>query len=464
MNKEYRIETDSLGEIKVEQSKLWGAQTERSLHNFKIGTEKMPIEVIKALILIKQCAAEVNMELKVLDSNIANPIIDTAKQLLSWDNCTLRKHFPLKVWQTGSGTQTNMNVNEVISNLANMNLGYKLGAKNPVHPNDHVNMSQSSNDSFPTAMHISTVIEIEKSLLPSLKLLADILEKKSLQWNDIIKIGRTHMQDATPITLGQEFSAYHIQIQHNIERLGENMKYLHQLAQGGTAVGTGINAHKNFGNIFADKISKVTGLPFVTAKNKFYVIAAKDAFVALSGILNTVAATVMKIANDIRLLGSGPRCGIGELILPVNEPGSSIMPGKVNPTQCESITMVCAHIIGNTLSSTIGGFSGHLELNTFKPLIIYNTLQSINLLSTSIKTFVEKCLINLLPNTNRIQEITSNSLMLVTALNPYIGYDNSAKIAKCAHENNISLKQAAITLNILTSEEFDKYVNLDKMV
>lgn len=423
----YRIENDSFGEIKVEESKYWGAQTQRSLENFKIGSEKMPLSLIRALILLKKCAAITNNEIGKLNKELADPIIAACDKLLSHDHY---EHFPLVVWQTGSGTQTNMNVNEVIANIANETQGQMRGSKSPIHPNDHVNMAQSSNDSFPTAMHIATASETHSTLLPALERLYEALDKKAKQWDNIIKIGRTHLQDATPLTLGQEFSGYATQIYNGIARIKDALQRVYYLAQGGTAVGTGINCPKGFGEKFAHNIASFTKLPFATAPNKFEALAANDAMVEFSGALNVLAVSLMKIANDVRLLGSGPRCGIGELSLPENEPGSSIMPGKVNPTQCEAMTMVCAQVMGSHMTVTIAGASGHFELNVFKPVIIYNILQSIILISDACNSFVEHCIEGAEANIKRIDDLVHSSLMLVTALNPHIGYDRAAKIAK----------------------------------
>jgi fumarate hydratase class II len=457
----HRIETDSFGEIKVENSKYWGAQTQRSIENFKIGVEKMPKEFIHALILLKKSAATANLDLAILDKNIAEAIIKAADQLLQEN---YMDHFPLAIWQTGSGTQTNMNANEVIANIASEIMGGVRGQKKPVHPNDHVNMGQSSNDSFPTAMHISIVIEATYSLVPALAKMHKILQSKAKAWDHIIKIGRTHLQDATPLTLGQEFSGYAVQLERGIERVANTLGNLYYLAQGGTAVGTGINCHKDFAVIFAENIAKLTKLPFKTAPNKFEALATNDAVVEFSGALNVLAVSLMKIANDIRLLASGPRCGIGELHLPENEPGSSIMPGKVNPTQCEAMTMLCAQVMGNNTTITIAGSQGHFELNVFKPVMIYNALQSIKLLSDGCNSFVDNCLVGIEANEKNISDLLHKSLMLVTALNPYIGYDRAAKIAKKAMNDGISLKEAAIELKELTSEEFDKYVVPEKMI
>jgi fumarate hydratase, class II len=456
-----RIESDSFGEIEVDDNFYFGAQTQRSLQNFKIGVEKMPLPLIYAFAKLKKCAAKVNAKLGVLDAKIADSIVYAADKIIAGE---LDDNFPLSVWQTGSGTQTNMNVNEVISNFAIENLGGKKGSKTPVHPNDHVNMGQSSNDSFPTAMHIAAATEVNEKLLPALEKISNELEKKSAEWDNIIKIGRTHLQDATPLTLGQEFSGYATQMRYAIERVQSCMKRVYFLAQGGTAVGTGINAKKNFDIMFAEQVSKETGYPFVSAPNKFEALAANDAMVELSGALNVIATSLMKIANDVRMLASGPRCGIGELILPENEPGSSIMPGKVNPTQCEALTMICTQVIGNHVSITVGGSNGHFELNVFKPVIIYNILQSIRLIYDGCNSFVDNCLKGAQANIHRINKLRDESLMLVTALNPYIGYDNAAKIAKKAHKDGSTLKEAAILLGLLSSEEFDKYVKPEDMI
>ena len=456
-----RTETDSFGPIEVNDNFYWGAQTERSLNNFKIGTEKMPISLIKSLVILKKSAAKVNMDLKILDTNIGSNIINASNRILAGE---FLDNFPLSVWQTGSGTQTNMNVNEVISNIAIEAMGGEKGSKKPVHPNDHVNMGQSSNDSFPTGMHIATALEAHNTLIPALEKLHKSLDDKSKEWDKIIKIGRTQFQDATPLTLGQEFSGYAMQIELGIARVKYALNNIYFLAQGGTAVGTGINSKKNFGELFAKEVSKETGLPFKTAPNKFEALAANDALVEFSGALNVLATSLMKIANDIRMLGSGPRCGIGELILPENEPGSSIMPGKVNPTQCEALTMVCARVMGNHVAVTIGGSNGHFELNVFKPVIIYSVLQSMDLIATAAHSFVDNCIKDMKANIPRINKSRDDSLMLVTALNPYIGYDNAAKIAKLAYKENLTLKEAAIKLSLLSEEEFDKYVKPEDMI
>ena len=457
----YRIETDSFGKLKVAKNKLWGAQTQRSLFNFKIGNEKMPKQLIRALGIIKLCAAKTNMSLGVLEPSIGNAIIKAAKQVADGK---LDEHFPLVIWQTGSGTQTNMNANEVISNKAIQMLGGKVGSKFPVHPNDHCNKSQSSNDTFPTAMHISCVEMIVNLLLPSLKYLRFELVKKINNWKNIIKIGRTHLQDATPLSLGQEFSGYKTQIDFAINRIDKSLPVLKFLAQGGTAVGTGINSRKKFSQIFATEVSKYTGLDFKPAKNKFEAIATHDAMVEVSGMLNTIAVSLNKIANDIRLLGSGPRAGIGELNLQENEPGSSIMPGKVNPTQCEALTMVCAQVMGNNTTITIAGSQGHLELNTYKPVILYNLIQNIQLLSDSIHSFTKNCIIGITPNLNNIKLLMEKSLMLVTALTPKIGYDKATEIAKSAHKNGTTLKEEVLKLKLLSDKEFDALVNPKKMI
>ena len=457
----YRIESDSLGDVRVPSEKYWGAQTQRSIENFKIGNNVMPIELIRALALLKKSAALVNLDLGILDKKIANTIAKSADLVLSGKH---DDNFPLVVWQTGSGTQSNMNMNEVIANLSIEMLGGEVGSKVPVHPNDHVNKGQSSNDTFPTAMHIAVGIQANNKLIPSLEILRDALAKKSKGFEKIIKIGRTHLQDATPLTLGQEFSGYVTQIDYGIERVKDSLKRVYFLAQGGTAVGTGINSKKNFDKKFAEKIAEFTKLPFKTAPNKFEALAANDAMVEFSGALNVLAVSLMKIANDVRLLASGPRCGIGELSLPENEPGSSIMPGKVNPTQCEAMTMVCTEIMGNHTTVTIAGSNGHLELNVFKPVIIFKVLESINLISDACMNFSKKCVEGIEVRKERVDALMNNSLMLVTALNSHIGYDNAAKIAKHAHRKNLSLKESAIELNLLSAEEFDKYVKPEKMI
>lgn len=456
-----RVETDSFGAIDVAANKYWGAQTQRSLGNFKIGGEKMPPALIKALGILKKSAALVNVELGILDNKIGDAICLAADQVISLE---LIEHFPLVVWQTGSGTQTNMNVNEVISNRAIEILGGEVGSKKPVHPNDHVNMGQSSNDTYPTAMHIAAAMEINSGLLPALQYLLAAFKEKQKLFDKIIKIGRTHLQDATPLTLGQEFSGYVTQIEYGIERVKAALPRVYQLAQGGTAVGTGINTKIGFDVKFAAKVAEITKLPFVTAPNKFEALAAHDAMVEMSGALNVVAVSLMKIANDIRLLGSGPRCGFGELLLPENEPGSSIMPGKVNPTQCEALTMLCTQVMGNNVTISIAGSNGHFELNVFKPVIIYNLIQSITLLKDGAVSFADNCVKGIIADEKRIATLLDQSLMLVTALNPYIGYDNAAKIAKTAHKKNISLKEAGIELGLLSSEQFDEWVKPEDMI
>ncbi len=456
-----RIETDSMGEVEVSARKYWGAQTQRSLQNFKIGVERMPLPLVRALGVQKKAAALANIELKILDAKIGAAIIDAAEEVMDG---TLNDHFPLVVWQTGSGTQTNMNINEVVSNRAIEIMGGEMGSKKPVHPNDHVNMGQSSNDTFPTVMHIAAVEQISHELLPAMEKLTKALAKKSKEFSKIIKIGRTHLQDATPVTLGQEFSGYAVQVKYGIERVQACLPRLSQLAQGGTAVGTGLNCKRGFAALFAKKVSEITQLEFTTAENKFEAMAAHDAIVETSGSLNTVACSLMKIANDIRLLGSGPRCGIGEIHLPENEPGSSIMPGKVNPTQSEAMTMVCAQIMGNHTTISIAGSNGHFELNVFKPVMIYNLLQSIRLLSDACNSFTDNCVVGIEANTDRIKKLLDESLMLVTALNPVIGYDNAAKIAKKALREDKTLKQAAIALKLLTSEAFDEAVRPENMI
>jgi fumarate hydratase class II len=457
----FRTESDSFGNIDCPADKYWGAQTQRSLGNFKIGGETMPKPLITAFGILKRSAAKVNMEIAGLDKKIGEAIMKAADEVISGK---LDGNFPLVVWQTGSGTQTNMNVNEVISNRAIEMLGGVMGSKKPVHPNDHVNMGQSSNDSFPTAMHIAAAVEIEKSLIPALRALHFALSKKSVEFAEIIKIGRTHLMDATPLTLGQEFSGYAKQIENAIRRAQSCLPALYELAQGGTAVGTGLNAKKGFAEKFAAEVANVTGLPFITAPNKFEALATHDALVECSGMLNTMAVSLMKIANDIRLLGSGPRCGFGELSLPENEPGSSIMPGKVNPTQSEAMTMLCAQVMGNHVAVTIGGSNGHFELNVFKPVIIYNVLQSIRLIADGCNSFTENCVVGIEANEARITKLMNESLMLVTALNPHIGYDNAAKIAKKAHKEHTTLKEAGIALGLLSAEQFDQWVKPGDMV
>lgn len=460
-NSTIRIETDSFGPIEVPAAHYWGAQTQRSLQNFRIGGQTMPLPLIHAYGLLKKAAALTNMKLGVLDAKIGQAIVAAAEEVAAGK---LDNEFPLVVWQTGSGTQTNMNVNEVISNRAIEILGGDKGSKKPVHPNDHVNMGQSSNDSFPTAMHIAAVMQITDFLIPALEQFHVALLKKSEEFKSIVKIGRTHLQDAVPLTLGQEFSGYATQLKYAIARARDVLPRLYLLAQGGTAVGTGLNAKKGFAEEFAAQVAAITGKPFVTAPNKFEALASHDALVEASGMLNTLAVSFMKIANDIRLLGSGPRCGVGEISLPENEPGSSIMPGKVNPTQSEAMTMVAAQVMGNHTAVTIAGSNGHFELNVFKPVIIHNVLQSVRLLGDSARSFTDNCVVGIVANEARIKQLVGDSLMLVTALNPHVGYDNAAKIAKKAHAEGTSLKQAAVALSLLTAEDFDRLIRPEEMV
>jgi len=457
-----RTETDSFGPIEVPGDSYWGAQTERSIGNFPFGPrEQMPIEIVHALGFVKQAAARVNARLGLLDAEIAEAIQQAAAEVARGD---LDRQFPLVIWQTGSGTQSNMNANEVIAGRANEKLGGTRGGKSPVHPNDHVNKSQSSNDSFPTAMHIAAARSIASKLLPAAREMQAILVRQAKAWDSIVKIGRTHLQDATPLTLGQEFSGYAAQIQANIDRIEELMPRIYRLAQGGTAVGTGLNAPDGFAQDFAKEVANLTRLPFTSAPNKFAEMAAHDSMVELSGSLNTFAVSLTKIANDIRLMGSGPRCGIGELRLPENEPGSSIMPGKVNPTQCEMLTMVAAQVMGNHVAVTIGGLQGHLELNVFKPLIGANVIRSINLLATGMDSFRERCLEGLEPDEEHIAELMNRSLMLVTALAPEIGYDKAAEIAKHAHKTGKTLKEAGLELGHVDEETFARVVKPETMV
>ncbi|HVV93466.1 MAG TPA: class II fumarate hydratase, partial [Hyphomicrobiales bacterium] len=450
-----RTETDSFGPLEVPADRYWGAQTQRSLQNFRIGGETMPKPLVHALGIVKKAAALVNKEQGALDARLADAIVAAADEVIQG---RFDDHFPLVVWQTGSGTQSNMNANEVISNRAIEMLGGEKGSKKPIHPNDHVNMAQSSNDSFPTAMHIAAANEIARTLDPALAHLAGALKAKAEEFKDIIKIGRTHTQDATPLTLGQEFSGYAAQLDHGIQRMRDSLKGLYQLAQGGTAVGTGLNTRIGFAEAFAAKVAEITGLPFVTAPNKFEALASHDAIVFAHGALNTVATSLFKIANDIRFLGSGPRSGLGELILPENEPGSSIMPGKVNPTQCEAMTMVCAQVFGNHATITFAGSQGHFELNVFKPVIAYDMLQSIRLVADAARSFTDNCVVGIEANEARIHELMERSLMLVTALAPKIGYDNATKVAKTAHHNGTTLKEEAVKLGFVTAEEFDRLV------
>ena len=457
----FRNEYDSLGKIKVPHDKYWGASTQRSNKYFDIGDFLVRPILIKSIAMIKKAAAIVNTKNKNLEKKISTAIIKAANEIIAGK---FNDHFPLKVWQTGSGTQTNMNVNEVIANRAIEILGGKLGSKKPVHPNDHVNKSQSTNDVFPTAMHISIAIKAKKNLIPNLRLLNKELERKTKEFKKIIKVGRTHLQDATPITLGQEFSGYHAQLSKCINRIEKALEEIYFLAQGGTAVGTGLNTKKGFDKKIIAELRKITKLPFKPAPNKFAALAAHDSIVNFSGTMNTTAVCLMKIANDIRFLGSGPRAGYGELILPENEPGSSIMPGKINPTQCEAVTMVCVKVIGNHNGITMAGSHGHFELNVFKPLIIHNILQSIRIMSDSSKSFANHCIKGLKADKKKIKKFLDNSLMLVTALSPKVGYDNAAKIAKRAHKNETTLKEEAIKSGLITEREYDKIVNPKKML
>jgi fumarate hydratase class II len=456
-----RTERDSMGPIEVPAERYWGAQTQRSLEHFRIGGERMPLPLIRALALEKKAAALANMALGDLDRRLGEAIVAAADEVIEGRH---DDEFPLVVWQTGSGTQTNMNMNEVIANRASERLGGARGDKRPVHPNDHVNLAQSSNDSFPTAMHIAAVTEIHQRLLPALRHLHDALAEKAAAFADIIKIGRTHLQDATPVPLGSEFGAYARQIELGIERIGAALPRLYALAQGGTAVGTGLNSRRAFPERFIAALKEITGLPFTSAANKFEALAAHDALVEASGALNTLAASLMKIGNDIRLMGSGPRCGFGELHLPENEPGSSIMPGKVNPTQVEALNMVAAQVMGNHVTITIAGSQGQFELNVFKPVIIYDLLQSIRLLGDAALSFADNCVVGIEANRTRIEEMVRQSLMLVTALSPHIGYDKAAEIAKKAHAEGRTLKEAAVALGHLSPEDFDRWVRVETMI
>jgi fumarate hydratase class II len=456
-----RTETDSFGPLEIPEDRLWGAQTQRSLSNFRIGGETMPLPLVRALGVVKKAAALTNRDLEMLEPRLADAIAEAAQEVIDGQR---NDHFPLVVWQTGSGTQSNMNANEVIANRAIQLLGGQIGTKDPVHPNDHVNRSQSSNDTFPTAMHIAVVEEVHNRLLPALHKIAGSLEWKAEAWYDIIKIGRTHLQDATPLTLGQEFSGYAAQVRNGIERVHDALPRIYALAQGGTAVGTGLNAPDGFAQKFAEHVAEITDLPFVTAPNKFEALAAHDAIVEVSGALNVLAVSLFKIANDIRLLGSGPRSGLAELKLPENEPGSSIMPGKVNPTQCEAMTMVCTQVMGNHTATTFAGSQGHFELNVFKPVMAYNALQSIRLLADGCVSLTDKCIEGIEPDRARIAELMERSLMLVTALAPHIGYDKATEIAKTAHKNGTTLKEEAVRLGYVTEAEFDQIVRPEKMI
>ena len=456
-----RIEKDTMGTIEVAADKYWGAQTQRSLQNFKIGGQKMPIEIIHAFAILKKAAALTNFESDVLPKEKADVIAEVCDEIAAGKH---DQHFPLVVWQTGSGTQSNMNVNEVVSNRAIEILGGEIGSQKPIHPNDDVNKSQSSNDTFPTAMHIAVYKLLVENTIPKVKKLQETLASKAKDFMSIVKIGRTHLMDATPLTLGQEFSGYASQLSHGLKAIKNSLPHLSELALGGTAVGTGINTPPAFADKVAKRIAELTGLPFVSAENKFESLAAHDAVVEASGALKTVAVSLMKIANDIRLLASGPRCGIGEIHIPANEPGSSIMPGKVNPTQAEAMTMVCAQVAGNDLAISIGGMTGHFELNVFKPMMIYNLLMSARLIGDTCDSFNDNCAVGIEPNHEAIKRNLENSLMLVTALNPVVGYDKAAEIAKKAHKEGSTLREAAISLGHLTGEEFDKHVVPEKMV
>jgi fumarate hydratase class II len=457
----YRIETDTMGKVQVPADQYYGAQTARSLMNFKIGNDRFPREIIRALGILKKAAALTNKELGTLSAEQASLIVPAANEVIEGK---LDDHFPLVVWQTGSGTQTNMNANEVIANRAIELAGGELGSKTPIHPNDHVNKAQSSNDTFPTAMHIAAAEQITHQLLPAVWKLRDTLQAKAETFDSIIKIGRTHLMDAVPLTLGQEFSGYVQQLDNNVRRIEVALDGLYELALGGTAVGTGLNTHPEFAVKAASHIAQLTGLPFRTAPNKFEALAAHDAVVFASGVMKTLAASLMKIANDVRWLASGPRCGIGELALPENEPGSSIMPGKVNPTQSEALTMVCAQVMGNDVAVNVGGLSGNFELNVFKPVMIFNLLNSVRLLADACISFNDNCAVGIEPNEAVIEGYLTNSLMLVTALNPHIGYDNAAKVAKKAFADNITLREAVIALELLTGEQFDEVVRPETMI
>lgn len=456
-----RIEHDTMGEVQVPAEAMWGAQTQRSLHNFKIGTERLPRSMIRAMGLVKKAAAQTNAELKQLPEQLADYIVQAANEVIAgdWDH-----QFPLVVWQTGSGTQSNMNCNEVIANIANQKLGHPLGSQTPVHPNDHVNRAQSTNDSFPTAIHVAASLQINELLIPAVKALRDTLQEKSQAFYDIVKIGRTHLQDATPLTLGQEISGYVSQLDHALIRIQQALDGLYELPLGGTAVGTGLNAHPDYAVKAAAQLAQLTGLPFITAPNKFEALAGRDAAVFASGALKTLAVSLNKIANDIRWLASGPRCGLGEISIPENEPGSSIMPGKVNPTQSEAMTMVVAQVLGNDTTINIAGASGNFELNVFMPVIAYNLLQSIQLLGDACYSFNAHCAVGIEPNRDKIDYFLHNSLMLVTALNPIIGYENAAKVAKTAYQEGKTLKQVAVELNLVTEAQFDAVVRPEYMI
>ena len=457
----YRKEKDSMGEVEVPNEKYYGAQTQRSINNFKIGDERFQREFIRAYGIVKKAAAKVNASADKLDKNIANAILEASDEVINGD---LDKHFPLVIWQTGSGTQSNMNFNEVISNRAIEMMGGEIGTKDPVHPNDHVNMSQSTNDTFPTAINIAVVQLVIDELIPELEKLEEIFEKKSKEFNSIIKLGRTHLQDATPLSLGQEFSGYSSALYHGIKRIKNSLESCYELAIGGTAVGTGINSFEGYAEAVAKEISSITKLPFKTAENKFEALGGQDCIVELSGALKTVAGSLFKISNDIRWLASGPRSGIGEIVIPSNEPGSSIMPGKVNPTQCEAMTMVCSQVMGNDTTITIAGASGNFELNVYRPVLAYNIIQSIRILSDATSSFRKNCVEGIKPNKERINTNLYNSLMLVTALNSHIGYDKAAEVAKKAYKDNTSLRDAIIALEYMSGEDFDKLVQPEKMI
>lgn len=458
-----RVESDSMGELSIPPGKLYGCQTQRSIMNFPIGTleSRMPLPIVHAMATIKKCCALYNKSIGKMDAEIADAIAKAADEILAGD---LDEHFPLVIYQTGSGTQTNMNVNEVLSNRAIMHLGGKVGSKSPVHPNDHCNMGQSSNDSFPTAMHIACAKMVNEITLPGLETLHKALKEKSEEFKDIVKIGRTHCQDATPLTLGQEFGGYAQQVEYGIQRVQAALPALYRLALGGTAVGTGLNTLEGYDKAIAAQIAQETKLPFITAPNKFESLAGHDSIVEMSGALNVVACSLNKVANDIRLLGSGPRCGLGEISLPENEPGSSIMPGKVNPTQCEAITMVCAQVMGNNVAISVGGSQGHFELNVFKPVMTANLLNSARLIGDACKCFTENCVVGIQPNMENIHKLLHGSLMLVTALNPYIGYDKASIIAKTAHKKGLTLKESAVESGFLTAEQFDEWIKPEQMI
>lgn len=459
MSQEFRIEKDTMGEVRVPINAIWGAQTQRSIENFKIGGDRFPRELIRALGILKKSACVVNTKLGLIPAAKSEWIVKAAQEVIDG---VLDKEFPLVVWQTGSGTQTNMNANEVIANRAMLMQGIKLPAKD-IHPNDDVNRGQSSNDTFPTAMHIAVADQIHNRLLPAVSKLSQALEQKSQEFKSIVKIGRTHLMDATPLTLGQEFSGYATQLRHGLKRIQDTLHHLHELAIGGTAVGTGLNTHPQFAEMVAAQIALESKISFRSAENKFEALATHDSLVEVSGALKTLAVSLMKIASDIRLLGSGPRCGFGELQLPENEPGSSIMPGKVNPTQSEAMTMVCAQVVGNDMAVTVGGMNGHFELNVFKPVIVFNVLNSIRLLSDACDSFTDNCVVGIEANVAQIKKHLENSLMLVTALNPHIGYDKSAQIAKTAHKNGTTLREEAIKLGYVTNEQFDQWVKPETM-